>query len=230
VNKRDVDICYLCGEELQGDVDRDHVPPRQIYAGQIRKRHSVNLFTLPVHHQCNQAYHRDEEYFVHTLAPLAGDTYPGRALWADLAKKWQRPEGRRLGEMIMREFDRILVPGGVASKSCDAVRVQRVLWKIARGLFFKEQRRVLREGLLEGTRLLSPGEAPPQVFNHVLVTQSRGTHPRVFDYKCLEGAEPNGRVFWAYAMLFWDRLIAFVLFHDPACQCTRCRPDSSRTA
>ncbi len=78
------EICYLCGEKLGGDVGDDHVPPKQFYAERIRKSRRLDLFTLPVHKERNQAYMMDEEYFVHTLAPVVGDTPTGRALWDDL--------------------------------------------------------------------------------------------------------------------------------------------------
>jgi hypothetical protein len=33
------DICYLCGESVSNPIDRDHVPPHQLYADEIRKQH-----------------------------------------------------------------------------------------------------------------------------------------------------------------------------------------------
>ena len=34
-----IDICYLCGKKLKGNIDDDHVPPKQFYAKSIRKMH-----------------------------------------------------------------------------------------------------------------------------------------------------------------------------------------------
>ena len=83
--KDEVNICYLCGQKLDANINYDHVPPRQLYAKSIRKIHTPNLFTLPVHESCNKSYQKDEDYFVHSLAPLAMHSYSGNAIWADIS-------------------------------------------------------------------------------------------------------------------------------------------------
>jgi len=144
-----IEICYLCGMELEGKIDRDHVPPKQFYATNIRKKHNPNLFTLPVHHSCNKAYQKDEDYFVHSIAPLTKESYSGSEIWKDITHKFQRPEGFRIGKMISKEFDSrpsgLYLPRGKVIKRFDAERVWRVVWKIVRGLFFKEHQRLLPE-------------------------------------------------------------------------------------
>ena len=44
------------------------MPPKQFYADEIRKKHDLNLLTIPVHADCNLAYQHDEDYFVNTIA------------------------------------------------------------------------------------------------------------------------------------------------------------------
>ncbi len=68
--KADVEICYLCGEKLTGNVSRDHVPPKQFFSSDVRKHFSPKLLTLQAHQACNKQYQEDEDYFVHSLGPL----------------------------------------------------------------------------------------------------------------------------------------------------------------
>jgi hypothetical protein len=217
-------ICYLCGTEIKEDVSRDHVPPKQFYAKSIRIEHSPNLFTLPVHQSCNIAYQKDEDYFVHSIAPLTMDSYSGKVIWGDIKKQFKRPAGKRIQQMIYKEFEQrpsgLYLPGGKVVKRVDPVRTWRVVWKITRGLFFKEYKRFLPENTPHQFEFVSVNDRPPDKFAYVRDTPSRGQHPAVFDYKYISVPELNDFHFWA--MLFWDRLIVLVAFHDPECSCPGC--------
>ena len=219
------EICYLCGRSLTGKIDRDHVPPKQFYARDIRKRHNPNLFTLPVHVACNKTYQKDKDYFVNSIAPLAQESYSGSQVWKDIGNQFQRPEGLRIGKMIFREFQArpsgLYLPAGKVVKRFDAERVWRVVWKIVRGLFYKEHRRFLPEDSLRTYyKVVSVGEQPPPEFEAVRNTPSRGQYPGVFDYKYIVIPELNDFHFWA--LLFWERLIKLIAFHDPECACSAC--------
>jgi hypothetical protein len=65
----DYEDCYLCGLKLAAPIDWDHVPPKQLYAPEIRKAHHPQLLTIPVHAACNKGFQKDEDYFVHALMP-----------------------------------------------------------------------------------------------------------------------------------------------------------------
>jgi hypothetical protein len=223
--------CYLCGNELKGETDRDHVPPRQFYARELRKQHSPSLFTLPVHSSCNKAYQRDEDYFVHAIAPLAMESYSGNAIWKDIAHQYTRPQGVIVGKMILKEFDKrpsgLYLPGGKVVKRFNGERAWRVVWKIVRGLFFKEHLKFLPEDTLTTYyKLVSVGEPPPPEFDAVRDTPSRGQYPAVFDYKYIVVPEVDNFHLWA--MLFWDRLIKMIGFHDPECPCPSCQERKER--
>lgn len=221
--KHTIKICYLCGEPLDVDIDRDHVPPRQFYAKEVRTKHNPNLFTLPVHSLCNKDYQKDEDYFVHTIAPLAMASYSGKSLWGDLSEQYKRPQGRRIGQMVLKEFDKrpsgLILPFGKVAKRFDGQRVWRVVWKIMRGLFLKEIGRFLPDGTPRTYKIFSPDEHPPREFDFVRNLSSRGQYPGVFDYRFMEFPE---KTFHFWAMLFWDKIIIFVGFHDPDCKCEKC--------
>jgi hypothetical protein len=224
IMKGKIDICYLCGKELNEDIDYDHVPPRQFYAKSIRKIHNPNLLSLPVHRLCNKSYQKDEDYFVHSIAPLAMGSYSGNAIWSDISNKYKRPHGKIIGQMILKEFEQrpsgIILPHGKVVKRFNGERIWRIVWKITRGLFFKEKGEFLSKDTPNFFKIFVDEEPSPE-FSAVRDTPSRGQYPGVFDYKYIDFPELNNFHFWA--MLFWDRLIMEIAFHNPGCQCDICK-------
>src|SRR6478672_1545679 len=94
-------LCYLCGQEiLIGEtVERDHVPPRQVFPKSIRA--GLTLLTLPVHKACHGATGRDEEYFLqHVLFPLAHVTSVGQAATSDFRATIAREAGRNKAQRV----------------------------------------------------------------------------------------------------------------------------------
>ena len=63
----------------------------------------------------------------------------------------------------------------------------------------------------------------PKEFPYVRDTQSKGDYPRVFDYKYICIEKLNN--FHVWAMLFWDKLIFIIAFHDPKCPCDICKSE-----
>ena len=53
------------------------------------KKHRLNLLTLPVHKSCHDPYKKDEEYFVHSIGPMAMDSYSGGEIWKDIVRRIQ---------------------------------------------------------------------------------------------------------------------------------------------
>lgn len=221
-----ISICYLCGQKLDVNIDHDHVPPRQFYARSIRKIHNLNLFTLPVHKSCNKSYQKDEDYFFYSLGPLALGSYSGDAIWVDTAIRFERPQGKRIGQMILKEFEQrplgIILPYGKVVKRFNRERIYRVLWKITRGLFFKEKGEFLPEYTPRRYfKVTSLDEKPPKEFAYVENTPSRGKYRVVFDYKYIDFPKINNLHLWA--MLFWNKLVTLIAFHDPRCICNKCK-------
>jgi len=223
-----IDICYLCGSPLVRDaevIDDDHVPPKQIYPKNFRKAHNANkLLTLPVHRRCNKSYQKDEDYFVNSIGILAQGSRAGDGIWKDIVQQYERPEGKRLGQMIVKEFDKrpsgLYLPKGLIAKRFNPRRMWRVVWKITRGLFFKEYGRFLPGNTSRLYEIMYADNTPGSPFDAVIGRPSRGQYPVVFDYKYL--AVPEVHNFHLWAMLFWDKIIKLVAFHDPSCGCEHC--------
>jgi len=151
--KNKIEICYLCGNELADgeNISIDHVPPRQFFPSSIRKNANLKLFTLPTHDSCNKSYQKDEDYFVNSLGPLAMGSSAGKELWKDISRQVHRPEGKKLTWKILEEFDKnpfgIALPKELIAKKYDGDRIMRVVWKITRGLFFKEYNKFIPENI-----------------------------------------------------------------------------------
>lgn len=221
-------LCYLCGQviELDQDWNRDHVPPARIFASDVRSQFSTNLAWLPTHVACNSSYRRDEEYFIasfvgHVHTPTAD------AVMKDLAGASAKGHGVGLIKAIINRFGKVVGPGGEVLFSFDKSRADRCVWKIVRGLYYLELNKVLPEETLGEIHLASPQNTAGDLakitwFPAVRDTAPMGKYGAVFDYKwlCWKDRELRGHVF---ALLFWDGLVAALLFHDPACHCDTCK-------
>jgi len=212
------ELCYLCGLPLQGELNGDHVPPKQIFAHAIRQLHELNLLKVSVHKACNSAYQSDEDYFVSTLSPLAVDSYAGLSVVLDQADR--AAAGRRLGllETIRKEFDRspsgLVLPAGRIVKRFQAERVSRVLWKIVRGLFFQHEKRVLPSDTVRQIDFCIPADEPlPELYAALNGRPSLGRYPAVFDYCYAQFEDADGVYLWAINL--WDRLLVLVRHPDP---------------
>jgi hypothetical protein len=151
-------ICYLCGLPLTQPTSADHAPPKQFFAPAIRKQHAPQLLTIPVHDACNKAYQLDEDYFVHTLMPFARQTYAGRAIYDEVLAKFRAGKKAGLTRGVLNEFEPqprgLVLPGNKVVKRFQGKRLQRVGWKIVRGLYFHHHGIALPEALRQG-RILS---------------------------------------------------------------------------
>lgn len=218
-------VCYLCEKALTAPTSADHVPPKQLYAKEVRKKHSPNLLTIDVHADCNRSFQHDEDYFANTLAPFARGSYAGTAFLQEAFAKYASGEKQKLVGKVLNEFQRtpggILLPPGLVAKRFEGDRLHRIAWKIVRGLYFHEFGEVLPENTPNNLQIAAPDKPPPVEFLHALYDKpSRGQYPGVFDYKYVTVPQFNEFHYWG--MLFWDRLILTMAFHNPACKCDHC--------
>lgn len=218
-------ICYLCGKPLVPPISVDHVPPKQLYAKEVRKAHSPNLLTIPVHAACNRSYQHDEDYFVNALAPYGTGSYSGSAILREVFQKYGAGEKVPLVHKVLNEFQRapsgIQLPPGLVAQRIEGSRIHRVAWKIVRGLYFHEFGEYLPGDTPNALEIAPPDRPPPERFLHALHdVESRGSYPGVFDYKFARYSELSDFNYWG--MLLWDRLILIMAFHSPRCACEHC--------
>ena len=187
----DPGLCYLCDNEFAEPTNADHVPPLQFHGDDIRRGNNLSqLLTIKVHKKCNEAYRLDEEYFVHTLMPLARGTYAGSAIYQEILGKFREGRNVPLVRMVLNEADPrpsgLVLPGGKVIKRFNGQRIQRVAWKIVRGLYFYHHHRVLPENHTTWVSLTPPGEQPPEHFVRFMQlpeNDPKGKYPAIFDYR-----------------------------------------------
>ena len=215
-------VCYLCGKSLCGDLDHDHVPPKQLYAATVRQANNPSdLLTIQVHRNCNRSFQKDEDYFVHTLMPFARGSYAGDAIYAEILGKYRRGRNVPLVRKVLREFEPrpsgLVLPGNMVLKRQDGPRISRVAWKIVRGLYFKHHGTALPDNLTTWVSITPPDQVPPEHFLMFLSSpenKPRGQHPGVFDYR-FQHYEDDAASTQYWALLLWDRIIITILFDDP---------------
>ena len=218
-------VCYLCGEMLIQPINNDHVPPRQFYTAEIRKIHNPNMLTIPVHESCNKSYQFDEDYFVNTLSPFAKGSYSGDSLLKDVFKKYSDGIKRPLLHKILNEFERnpsgLILPANLVAKRFEGNRLERVAWKIVRGLYFHHFNQVFSTGKISSLSIIFPDQVPPKEFLIALGDlDGLGSYPGVFDYKFIRVPELEDFNYWG--ILLWDRIILIVAFHGLECSCAQC--------
>lgn len=137
-------ICYICGKKNPDT--RDHIPPKNLFLSKYRNLNG-GLITVPCHLNCNKKYELDDEYFRYCLCiPAYWTSEKARELWkTKLKNQLHRKEStgflkyiRKLIEKahVLDESGNPVAEVGVAF--LDAKRMENVLIRIARGLFFKQ--------------------------------------------------------------------------------------------
>lgn len=216
----DISVCYLCGTALSGQVDRDHVPMKQLYGKEYRRISNPDLFCLPTHAGCNHAYHSDEDYFVYSLVSVARHKKPGSYVSHDVEVRARRGKQRPLLAKVLDQF-RQRIPHPHRNLMCvplEGARINRVLWKITRGLYFRETSLALNQNVDKVIEFYTEDDILPEAIAKVLKkVPGKGDYPKVFDYRYL--VVDHGHCF---IISLWKCFIFVVLFHLPDCPCDIC--------
>jgi hypothetical protein len=224
IDRQRIRVCYLCGRSLDGKLSDDHVPPRQLYGKEVRKKHNPNLLTIPVHADCNHTYQHDEDYFVYSMSAFAVKTYSGKSVLTDINHRYKNSAQRKLLHKVFREWEKrpsgLHLPPGKVVKRIEGKRIHRVAWKIVRGLFFYNEERVLPESTPSSIEYVPPDTRPPDTFFVLNEQLNLGQYSGVFDYRYKQFPDVENMYYWA--MLFWDAFLILMAFHDPDCGCKTC--------
>jgi hypothetical protein len=113
-------------------------------------------------------------------------------------------------------------------KRFDSNRIERVLWKIVRGLHFHHITEVLSANWRISWSLTTREEPGPtehfKLFRDLPGNEPLGDYPGVFTYRVQHFSETEISLrYWA--LLIWDSILVTIQFHDPACRCSECMPN-----
>jgi hypothetical protein len=235
-----IENCYLCGGQIFQDssteLDRhgdDHIPAKVFYPKEYRTNGKLkrNLPKAPSHQGCNGKYQKDEEYFAMILAPLVVDKSPGgRALFSDLQYQLKKyPDKTRWFSRIMRKtqyfmgrtYTGLILPQRNMAYPIDGPRIEKVIWKIARGIFFLNFKNIIPKNHWNVISVYPPGVPfPEHLKDHLLQITAAGVHEEIFVYKYGHRTEdPKEHVI---IMRFWESIHFVVIFHGLDCNCERC--------
>lgn len=201
------------------DRTRDHVPPQVFFPPAHRRMKNLSkLEVVHAHSKCNGDYKLDEQYFFHSLAPLARRTEVGPAIWQSIEKPILTSRERNLRLKIAGEFS--INPVGRVQKRFDKKRIDRVMRKIVRGLWFQRFQSSLPDTWRYEVFLYDPINRPPdEVLEGITNEPSWGCYPEVFFFKT---ARSSQYAIQAFVFFLWDWFVIPVFVHDPTCKCPRC--------
>ncbi|MBN1848712.1 MAG: hypothetical protein JW932_09020 [Deltaproteobacteria bacterium] len=218
------EICYICGKAIEENLTSDHVPPQQIFAQSIRREYNLSqLITLTTHRECNENYRLDEDYFAWSLAPIAMGSSTADAVINHHAKEFRAGKNKGLGRKILEQFvDRpggLYLPPNTVFMRVEGTRIQRIAWKIVRGLYWVENKKFLPDDTKYYLELKEPMShwkpVTAEIWEILRNQPSKGMYGKIFDYKYLHAKVENLQLH-LWGMLFWDRIIIFVSHHDPS--------------
>ena len=171
----------------------------------------------------NRAFEKDEEYFTWSLSPLAVGSVAGDALARERAEKLGKGRSVPLFHAVRQEFDKnpsgLHLPGGRVVKRFEGERVNRVAWKLVRGMYFHETSNVLPDDTPFTTEIIEPERARElagsnPLWENVRAQNPRGSYGGVFEYKYFFG-ETDGKGLHSWGMILWDKIMIFIAHHDP---------------
>ena len=131
--------CVYCG--INDGITKDHIPPRSLFS----KPKPNNLITVPCCNDCNKRFKKDEDLFMGwVLFSEAGTKKEGKKIWEQkLNRTFEKDYG--LKKQIAKSFKiaEIFSPSGLylgrrLISQIDPIRIENVIRKIVRGLFWFE--------------------------------------------------------------------------------------------
>ena len=232
-----IGICYLCGKSLRGKVNKDHIPPKQMFPSQARKANLSKLYTQPTHESCNKSYQEDEKYFADLMATTADIRPVLLEPRYDLFRRKEEDEkaGTTKRKFIKEVKEVIKAPvfsreGHILIPPKEPERIDRVTWKIIRGLYFIEHQIILQENTkhaisrpitFRNQRLAVPSTFSPeeQIVIDLLLRvlencPSKGKYPEIFDYryKAFSAARTPQLRSYLWALILYGSIIIAVAF------------------
>lgn len=185
ISKNANTICVYCGKEKATTVD--HVPPKCFFP----KPRPHNLITVPACRRCNKEAEKDEEFFLATfMFSEASQSRVGKALWAEKMNRVYF-RGRGVGSAIRKRMNRVnlttasgIYYGKGFALEIDYARLETVVTKIVRGLYYREYSEPLTKEVPIKCQWLNTPSFSKRAESYVKNLPFAETHwPGIFEYK-----------------------------------------------
>jgi len=143
------DFCVYCGS--QEELDWDHVPPECIFP----KPRPAGLIKVRACRTHNGGASKDDEHFrmMLCLSEGIGDSPEAQKNWAPIFRSLRRPQAQGMKKSLLESIRPVQAMswGGIhlgttMGFKVDLARINRVIERTVRGLYFKEMNRRLPEG------------------------------------------------------------------------------------
>ena len=130
--------CVYCGGTATTD---DHVPPKNIFPRPLPS----NLVTVRSCETCNCGSSKDDEYFRSVLVFRDGvaESDVGSQVWETVRRSLRRPQAKRFAQSLANsifdkpvETEHGIFLGTAPAMSIDRERIERVIYRTVRGLYF----------------------------------------------------------------------------------------------
>ncbi|MGA2797059.1 MAG: hypothetical protein ABSE63_05750 [Thermoguttaceae bacterium] len=221
----DMSICCLCGKPIDSNaaipddaLSMDHVPPKQFYPKELRRDRNLNLWLAPTHKHCNEDYRKDEEYFYHAMYGIVqkNSQQMGQTIFRDFARRTHKQQTPAMMRSILKTFTTVTsggihLPSGIVQFSVDQYRCQRVVIKIAQGLFYLDRCiHMPRENCKDIRICLEESDVPELYSLSWQGADSKMVCGDVFSYRQFEIETLH-----LFSLLFWESLMFCCAFEDP---------------
>lgn len=186
---RQENTCIYCGARPNESVD--HTPSKGLFP----KPAPSNLITVPCCFECNRSFSKDEEYFRTILVYSQYGQIAPAMVWEKVERSLDRKESR-LFDLLL---DNLLVSDEKhfdVEISVDHIRIDRVLVKTLRGLYFSHFSARLTEGEWSLPRVGSVEDissiVTPWFGNNSFIEIG----PPIFAYRFVEVNDPTFSSIW----------------------------------
>jgi len=200
---------------------RDHVPTKKLFPSP----RPSDLITVPSCESCNNRLSPDEEYFVHVLLSLReADTPTAWKLRNELFAKERTARRLRMSHLMLSTIKRVrmVTAGGLHlgyghTFEVDLDRFDRVVEKVARGLWFAEFQEQLPQDRIASVLLNPPREGQAGELIEAVFQNGSGKDigPGIFEYRIAKVPDVPG--VGACGMIFFEATLVM---------CSLLRPES----
>ena len=169
--KKNIDACIYCGST--NHITKDHIPPRLLFPDPKPS----NLITVPCCKTCNQGFQKDDEYFRNNITSDL-NTYENpaaRQVLRNVFNSLRRSKARGLRISTLNSLGEaeLVTPSGlfiqkVGTIKIDPNRIERVVARIVKGLFYHEREHRLPDDYMCGVFWERGMRGLPEEMNEII--------------------------------------------------------------